>query len=168
MILVYGSNGGVYAMSQTRERMIPQCFIPTAKHDGGNFQAWECFASSGVGQLHIIGSTSGPKKTKQSWLTYILPSTTPLNIYRGHSNNEKAKHSVSGEETFWNTVKSCWDNISLAESLPGRVHAVIEAEVEIPNNKFWNSWTFFQSHQILLIIIKEYHDMWNGCLSEVH
>lgn len=70
MILVYGSNRGVYAMSQTRERMIPQCFIPTAKHDGGNFQAWECFASSGVGQLHIIGSTSGPKKTKQSWLSY--------------------------------------------------------------------------------------------------
>lgn len=70
MIFVYGSNRGVYAMSQTRERMIPQCFIPTAKHDGGNFQAWECFASSGVGQLHLMVSTSGPKKTKQSWLSY--------------------------------------------------------------------------------------------------
>ena len=67
---VHGSNRRVYAMSQTGDRMIPRCVIPTVKHDSGNIQVWECFASSGVGQLHIIGSTSGPKKTKQSWLSY--------------------------------------------------------------------------------------------------
>ena len=62
------------------------------------------------------------------------PDLNPIEHLWGHLETERAKHSLTSPEALWNTVKSCWDDMSqqvlhkLVESMPARVHAVIKAK----------------------------------------
>ena len=71
---LFGQRRRIYIRRTTKEKMIPECLVPTIKHGGGSVMVWGCFSSAGVGDLVKIEGIMKKKQYKTILENNAIPS----------------------------------------------------------------------------------------------
>ena len=71
---LFGQRRRIYIGRKTKEKMIPECLVPTIKHGGGSVMVRGCFSSAGVGDLVKIEGIMKKEKYKTILENNAIPS----------------------------------------------------------------------------------------------
>ena len=71
---LFGQRRRIYIRRTTKEKMIPECLVPTIKHGGGSVMVWGCFSSAGVGDLVKIEGIMKKEQYKTILENNAIPS----------------------------------------------------------------------------------------------
>ena len=71
---LFGQRRRIYIRRITKEKMIPECLVPTIKHGGGSGMVWGCFSSAGVGDLVKIEGIMKKEQYKTILENNAIPS----------------------------------------------------------------------------------------------
>ena len=71
---LFGQRRRIYIKRTTKEKMIPECLVPTIKHGGGSVMVWGCFSSAGVGDLVKIEGIIKKEQYKTILENNAIPS----------------------------------------------------------------------------------------------
>ncbi|KAF2364436.1 Transposase Tc1-like [Trinorchestia longiramus] len=105
-IELFGRNSTNHVWRQQNEKYKPKCTIPTVKFGGGLNMVWDCFSSSGVGKLHIIGGTMNGRKCREILEEQLQPLARLLKFKRGwkFQQDNDPKHTAN-ETKEWLMLK---------------------------------------------------------------
>ena len=71
---LFGQRHRIYIRRTIKEKMIPECLVPTIKHSGGSVMVWGCFSSAGVGDLVKIEGIMKKEQYKTILENNAIPS----------------------------------------------------------------------------------------------
>ena len=71
---LFGQRRRIYIRRTTKEKMIPECLVPTIKHGGGSVMVWGCFSSAGVDDLVKIEGIMKKEQCKTILENNAIPS----------------------------------------------------------------------------------------------
>lgn len=75
---MFGSDGQLRVLRNSKEEYISQRVNPTVKHGDGSMMVWGCMATSAVCNLHFIEGIMNSEVYKEMMTTQMIPSAKLL------------------------------------------------------------------------------------------
>ena len=71
---LFGNKRRIFVRRHQNEHYIPQCIVPTVKHEGGSIMVWGCFAGHKIGDLIRVRGIMKEEQYREILENHTVPS----------------------------------------------------------------------------------------------